>query len=944
MYVDAIHDRESDTILIAERIDGKRVLKKESAEYVFYYEHPQGSHRSIFGNVCKKFSTRSMRKFRGEMETQISNGHKIFESHINPVFRLLADKYMGADSPTLHVGYFDIEAGFDKERGFAPPSDPFNPVTAISLYRSYDEKMLTYALRPPSWTEEMCAPILAEFSDTVIYDNEEDLLRDFLRDIEDCDVLTGWNSESYDVPYLVNRVKRLLGKEATKAFCLWDKEPKAREYVKFQKTFETYEFVGRVHLDLLLLYQKHNPQQQHSYALDAIGEAVVGERKTPYEGTLDELYNKDFHTFVRYSRQDVALLVKINDAPKMKLIELSNVVAHANCVLLKTTMGSVALIEQAITNEMHAMGLIVPDKRRNDESSNEHDASDEDDDDDDDGKEKKRAVGAYVAKPKIGVHSEIACCDINSLYPSAIRALNMSPETIVGQVRQNHTEAEIQRRVAAGVKGPDLWENIFATLEVSAMHDRKTDVTVSVDFDDGTSVDMTADELYALVYSEGSNLCITANGTLFRTDKEGIIPALLAKWYAERKDLQRQQKEWSKKADIAKEAGDKAAEKEAKYMVGFFNQRQQAKKILLNSLYGALLNEALLFYDARLGQSTTLSGRCIVKHMNAGISEVMIGEYNHESPVNLYADTDSAYFSVVPVLDRPGFESIDITDRDFMIAFYDGIADAVNDTFPAFMAKTFNTTLERGAIIKAGRELVASRGLFIKKKKYGLMMYEFDGDRFDKDGKPGKIKAMGLDLKRSDTPKTMQEFLSKLLTGILTAVEKEDMYEWIKTFRTEFRERPGWEKGTPKKVNGLTAYRAKMNASSVSVLEGKRGKVSTGGGKVQVPAHVLAGMNWNKLCDLNHDRMITRITDGSKVIVCKLKPNNIYNMDAVAYPIDETHLPQWYRDLPFNDALMEDTIIDLKIGNLVGNEKNPVLHWDMSKTRASATDDFFAFD
>jgi DNA polymerase elongation subunit (family B) len=938
MYVDAIHDRESDTILVAERIDGKRVLRTDPAEYTFYHTHTQGSHKSIFGDVCKKFSTRNMRKFRAELETQISQGRTIFESHINPVFRYLSQRYMGANSPTLNIGYFDIEAGFDKKRGFAPPSDPFNEITAISLQRSYDGKLLTYALRPPSWTEEMCAPILAEFPDTFIFDDEADLLRAFLEAIEDCDVLTGWNSESYDVPYLVNRVKKVLGKDAVKAFCLWGKEPKPREYVKFQKTFETYEFVGRVHLDLLLLYQKHNPQQEHSYSLDAIGEVVVGERKTPYEGTLDDLYHKDFHTFIRYSRQDVALLAKIDE--KKKYIELSNVVAHANCVLLKTTMGSVALVEQAIINEMHAMGLVAPDKRREMDIKESADEDAEDDAEDDEKPVKKTAVGAYVAKPKIGIHTEIACCDINSLYPSAIRALNMSPETIVGQVRQTHTEAEIQRRDAAGVKGPDLWEGIFSTLEVSAMHERDENITVTVDFDDGTSADMTAAELYDLVFGPGSNLCITANGTLFRTDKEGIIPALLAKWYAERKDLQKQQKEWDKKADAAKATGDKNAEKDARYWEGFYNQRQQAKKILLNSLYGALLNPALLFFDSRLGQSTTLSGRCIVKHMNASINETLTGEYDHSGTAILYADTDSCYFSVVPVLDRPGFEGIDVTDRDFMIAFYDGVADAANDTFPEFMAKTFNTSLERGAIIKAGRELVASRGLFIKKKKYGLMMYEFDGNRYDVDGKPGKTKVMGLDLKRADTPKTMQTFLSKLLTGVLTGAEKEDMYEWIKTFRSEFQNRPGWEKGTPKKVNGLTAYKAKMNAASVSVLEGKRGKVTTGGGKVQVPAHVLAGMNWNKLCDVYDDRAVPRITDGSKVIVCKLKPHNTLNMDAVAYPIDidAHHLPDWFKELPFNDALMEQTIVDMKLENLVG-----VLNWDMSKTRASVTDDFFSF-
>ena len=150
--------------------------------------------------------------------------------------------------------------------------------------------------------------------------------------IEDSDIITGWNSEGYDIPYTVNRVSRVLSKDDTRRFCLWKQLPKKREYEKYGKSAETYDLVGRVHLDSLELYRKYTYEERHTYRLDAIGELEVGEKKTVYEGTLDQLYNNDFRTFIEYNRQDVALLDKLDK--KLRFIDLSNSIAHENTVLL----------------------------------------------------------------------------------------------------------------------------------------------------------------------------------------------------------------------------------------------------------------------------------------------------------------------------------------------------------------------------------------------------------------------------------------------------------------------------------------------------------------------------------------------------------------------------------------------------------------------------------
>jgi hypothetical protein len=251
------------------------------------------------------------------------------------------------------------------------------------------------------------------------------------------------------------------------------------------------------------------------------------------------------------------------------------------------------------------------------------------------------------------------------------------------------------------------------------------------------------------------------------------------------------------------------------------------------------------------------------------------------------------------------------------------------------MCRTFNTSLERGAIIRAGREYIGSQGLFIKKKKYAVMIYDLEGTRLDLDGKPGKLKAMGLDLKRSDTPRFMQKFLESLLIDLLTDKSKDAMYASIREFRHLFKDRPGWEKGAPKKVANLAAFATKhSNAHNKSLLSPmQRGELL----KINTPGHVRASLNWNMLCDLYNDRHAARITDSARIIVCKLL-NNSYDMTSIAYPIDEMHLPQWFRDLPFDHGEMETKIIDNKLDNLVG-----VLEWDLTDTREKAGDEFFTF-
>ena len=591
--------------------------------------------------------------------------------------------------------------------------------------------------------------------------------------IDDADILSGWNPEGYDI-YTVNRVSRVLSKNDTRRFCLWKQLPKKREFERYGKKAETYDLVGRVHLDSLDLYRKYTYEERHSYRLDAIGELEVGENKTVYEGTLDQLYNNDFRTFIEYNRQDVALLDKLDK--KLKFIDLSNILAHANTVLLQTTMGAVAVIEQAIINEAHHRGLRVPNRPPMVEGATQ-------------------AAGAYVAFPKKGLHKWIGSMDLNSLYPSVIRSLNMAPETIVGQLRQDMTEEmlkeaqELEKKSFAGA-----WEGMFGTLEYEAVMQQRRDVMVTIDFENGETEVLSAAEVYELIFNSHTPWMLSANGTIFTTEFEGVIPGILKRWYAERKDLQAMKKK-------AIEAGNELE-------IAFWDKRQLVKKINLNSLYGAILNAGCRFFDKRIGQSTTLTGRAIVKHMSAEVNKTITGKYDHTGDAVIYGDTDSVYFSAYNTLKDDIKDGKIPWDKDTVITLYDQVAEAANTTFTDFMRDAFHCPASRSDVIAAGREIVAESGLYITKKRYAALVYDLEGDRKDVDGKDGKIKAMGLDLRRSDTPVFMQEFLMEILMMVLKEESEESILQRITQFRLQFKERPGWEKGSPKRANKIGHFRA----------------------------------------------------------------------------------------------------------------------------------------
>lgn len=951
-YVDAFHDK--DIIRVVERDEnGERKFQVYPAEYTFYVDDVNGKYTTVYDTPVSKYTCKSKKQFHGEIKQQIG---QVWESDVKQVNRCLETFYAPENTltPDLHVAFFDIEVDFDKVKGFAPPEDPFNYITAITVYLQWLDQLITLAIPPKSMALDVAEDIAAKFDNTFIFEDERLMLETFLELLDDVDIVSGWNSDTFDIPYTVNRISRVLNKEDNRKWCLWDQMPKKRTFEQYGAEQTTYDLIGRVHLDYMALYKKYTYHEMHSYSLDAIGEHEVQETKIEYEGTLDQLYNQDFEKFIAYNRQDTYLIHKID--VKNDFISLASSVAHGNTELLPKTMGAVAVTEQGIINEAHRLGKIVPNKRR--EQVTEFD----------------QAAGAYVAHPKKGFWQWLASIDINSLYPSVLRALNMAPETLIGQVRQTDTNAMIHEHLAAAKKNSfaSAWEGKFASLEYNYIMEKRTDTKVIIDWEStgnnetatmarlgNASTELTGKEAYELIFETNQPWMMSANGTIFTYEKKAIIPGLLERWYSERQDMQKTKGRFLDLShgmklpagfeeievtggvepmreldfdqldaainDVDVRAAEKLLDrynvkitngsvipdaKAIKLAIDYWDKLQLVRKISLNSLYGALLNKHCRFFDQRLGQSVTLSGRTIAKFMASYVNECITGEFDPFGESIIYGDTDSVYFSAQPFAGDDTEWTVEMANE-----LYGTISDSVNDNFPGFMQKAFHSPKDFGQIIKGGREITASTGLFITKKRYAALVKDLEGERKDEDGKPGYLKAMGLDLKRSDTPPIVQDFLKDILMDLLTDTPREQIFEKIRDFKNDFAKLDSWEKGSPKRVNKLTKHTAIFN---------KTGKCGVG--------HAKAAIHYNMLRKVNSDNYSMEISDGQKCIVCKLR-NNPMGITSIAYPTDESRLPDWFKELPFDDNAMEDAIVDKKIENLFG-----VLEWniaDFTDTRST---------
>jgi len=914
-YIDTTISKNGKLVLVWERDKNDKIqLVKHIAPYNCYIEAPEGEHKSIFPD--RKPLKQLLFKDRWELEAFVKGTKDnnfedaypdiVYESDISPDLKILAGSYYRKSPPNLHVTFLDIEADADlKNIGWPTVNNPYGEITAISLYHQWLDKTIVLANVPNDFSKEYPTKEELGCDEIHFFPTEAYLLGKFVELIDDSDVLSGWNSDKFDIPYIIERLKIYLKEDgALKALCRDEFKAKAKKVkMRFSKEEETvYKLVGRVSLDYMQVYKKFTFQEQPSYSLENISQFELGYGKLTYEGSLPNLYREDFTKFLKYNIHDTILLRDLDR--KLQFFALVNEMAHDCSARLYDVLGTVVLTDQAFMSyAWHERDQRIPDrdsnygvpeykswinsiegmKERNTDASNPHKES-----------SNARFVGAYVHDlgDKKGLHEYTASIDLASLYPNTIIALNISPETMTAYAK---TDDYDHQKYGMDI----LWDK---------------------------KMNWTNEE-------KGTKHCWGA-----RKDIIGLVPEVLSYWIDQRLELQAKMKS----------VGDEER--------AYYKRLQHVKKIQLNSAYGALGNKYSHFFNLALAEACTFGSRGIMKHMFKTIGYLVddheqTGDEIHElnAPSIIYGDTDSCYFKLS-----------DVKNDKEAIIYSDYIATEVNRTFQNFMIVNHSCDEARASKIKAEREIVADRSLFVDKKRYAMHVINDRGDKVD------KMKVMGLEVVQSSTPKIIQTFLSDILNGVLK--DKKDEKETAKTvhaFRRKFYNDLELEDfGMPIGVKKIEDYANRIlvrkllarqeeciNESFVSgkrltreeeeiIMEAQRDRsIDPNNGKTRwqlitdsrtVPGHVQASLNWNSVLREREDKIRTKVSSGMKIRVYYLKQNR-WEFKSIAIPTDEPEIPDWFRELPFDMKKMGEVLIDQKLKSIYS-----ALKWDMPK---EATDD-----
>ena len=571
-FISAYHDRKSDKVLVWERPieGGPRTLVEYEAPRYFYVPDENGDRKTITGETVKRIDCCDEEEFNN-----LCRSYRVkFESDVQPAARVLMDEYYDRPTPVINYGFIDIETDYSSAAGlgFSSPENPYAPINAVTIYHSNSKKYVTFVVPPPGWNgkvgfeDRLKKVLLAHdvkiFPEIYLCANEKELLAGFLEEIEDLDIISGWNSEFFDIPYIVKRIQRVYGDKIIARMSFKGAQaPRESTVMRFGSPAIVYQLYGRTHLDYLDAFKKFTFEGRTSYSLGNIGLEELGIPKLDYEGTLEQLYRGTFEPdisritfeqileiedevlrlanirawlkrecvndsslkkeyeeidrefkdasflkFVAYNLHDVQLLVMLDD--KYKFIQLVNQMAHENTVPFVAIMGTVRYVETGIMNRAHHVHNLVCFNKEIIEHANE------------------KVEGALVLTPLAGLHDWVASVDINSLYPSVIRALNMSRETVIGQFAE----------------GEYAWLGIVA--EDSNLW--------TLEFDEFAPEQKTGKEWKQVM--KDMNWAISAYGTVFDQNKIGMVADTLTFWFSERKRLQAEKKKWTKEMISLKES------------------------------------------------------------------------------------------------------------------------------------------------------------------------------------------------------------------------------------------------------------------------------------------------------------------------------------------------------------------------------------------------------
>lgn len=699
------------------------------------------------------------------------------------------------DPKTIRIGNIDIECAADE--GFPDIQKADKEITAITLRF----KGISYVFG--------CGDFKTNDSSTKYLKckNEHDLLAKFIMAWQnlDMDVITGWNIEFFDMPYLINRIKNLLGMAEAKKLSPWG--ILNERMVEFKgKENQSYDPVGISVLDYYQLYRKFTFGNQESYKLDYIAQIELGEKKIDYSeyGNLLELYKNNYQKFIEYNIKDVLLVEKLDD--KMKFIELVFAFAYDAKVNYGDTMTTVRPWDVIIHNYLLERNIVIPQFKKQADF--------------------EALVGGYVKEPKIGLSKWVVSFDLNSLYPHLIMQYNISPETFV----------------------------------------RKADIP---------SIDRLLDGSDWKYYDEAT--AIAANGCMYRKDFQGFLPALMERMYNGRA-------EFKKKMLEAKKRYEETKDPEQEKLVARYHNMQLAKKIQLNSAYGALGNQYFRWFNHSHAEAITMSGQLSIRWIEKKMNQFMNKLLKTDTDYVIASDTDSIYVEMDALVQKVLGDADDLKIVDTLDKFIEAKIQPYMDQCYQELADIMNAYQQK---MKMKRETIANKGIWRGKKMYILNCWNVEGVQYEKP----KLKMSGIEAVRSSTPHACRENIKNAFAIVMNSNENE-LIKFIDQFRNEFMTLPFEEVAFPRGVKGMAKYR---DSSSIY--------------KKATPIQVKGALLFNHLLSKKAVKNIPPIQDGDKIRFAYLKMPNPIHDTVIATPDDlpvEFGLDKYIdRELQFDKSFLE---------------------------------------
>jgi len=773
----------------------KRVRRKVEFRPTFYLiANEKTEYKTLSGEFVKSIEPGTIPECREFLERYESVDNFPVFGNNRYEYAFIADRYPDDilwDINKVTIAYLDIEVG--SENGFPEPRDANESITAITIKL----KGNYFVFGVGDYSKHRDDVHYAKCRD------ELDLIRrfiDFWTRFHP-DVVSGWNVKFFDIPYLVNRITKLLGEAEAKKLSPWNRLS-LREAMIMNREHQVYDLDGVATLDYIELYRKFTYSQQESYRLDNIAHVELGEKKIDYSEfeTLHQLYKHDYQKFIEYNIKDVELVEKLEE--KMKLIELALTLAYDNKVNYDDVFTQVRMWDAIVYNYLLKKKIVIPQMKRGSKSS--------------------QYEGAYVKDPILGMHEWVASFDLNSLYPHLIMQYNISMETLIEPSKYNDN-----------MRG--LLQN--CNINVESLLNQEVDTEILKQL----------------------GVTLTPNGQLFRTNEQGVLPEIMDSMYKDRTRYKKLALEAKKKIETVLD--DKNQVKYLENQISRYNNLQLAKKVTLNSAYGALGNQYFRFFDIRIAEGITTAGQLSIRWIEKKINEYMNNLLKTKDEDYVIAsDTDSIYLNMGPLIKKlyP-----DTSDTKKVIKFMNKVCD---DKIQPFIDSSYqeladyvNAYQQR---MEMKRESLADKAIWTAKKRYILNVHDSEGVAY---AKP-KLKIMGLEAVKSSTPSACRVKIKEAINIIMTQTQ-DDLHKFIEQFRNEFKELPVEDISFPRSVNGLTEYGDAANIF-------KKG----------TPIHVKGALVYNHfLRELKLNKRYQEIQEGEKIKFVYLKQPNIFNNNTLAF-------------------------------------------------------------